>query len=314
MKPSKEAALLGALVGDAAALGLHWIYDTERTCEVAERHGSAAFVPIVQVNYDGVTSYYVHEKRGDGAMSMYGETLRGAIQSMIKTKGVFDVATYQQDYFALFGPDGTYDGYMDHATKGTIKNIEAGKLDPSGVDDDEHPAITRLPAIVVANQNAKTLPEEVEASIQVTNVQKDSSEYGLVFALVLKDVLDGNDLIETLEKQAEQAPERIKQSLLDALETDETDSVAYSDVTGSACHLPMSVPLSFHILKHTNSYEDAIEENIKAGGDNCGRSIMLGAILGAMYGRDGIPEEWVQKTNDAEEMWGECTKLVKIVG
>ena len=40
---------------------------------------------------------------------------------------------------------------------------------------------------------------------------------------------------------------------------------------------------------------------IKAGGDNCSRLCLVGYCLGAKYGIEGIPREWIDKTAAAEE-------------
>jgi len=38
--------------------------------------------------------------------------------------------------------------------------------------------------------------------------------------------------------------------------------------------------------------------NILAGGDNCSRGVFVGAFLGAKYGIDEIPVEWIEKVNN----------------
>ena len=50
---------------------------------------------------------------------------------------------------------------------------------------------------------------------------------------------------------------------------------------GSSCHVAEGLPLIFHLALHAPDYKTAVESNIRAGGDNCGRSIMLGAIVAA---------------------------------
>jgi len=39
-----------------------------------------------------------------------------------------------------------------------------------------------------------------------------------------------------------------------------------------------------------------------AGGDNCSRGIFVGGFLGAKYGLDSIPIEWIEKTHEHETL------------
>ena len=72
----KAAAVFGALVADAAALGLHWNYDPARVKEVADANGGGAFVPLDAAHYEGISSSFKHALRCDGMQSQYGEVLR----------------------------------------------------------------------------------------------------------------------------------------------------------------------------------------------------------------------------------------------
>ncbi|MGB3279501.1 MAG: hypothetical protein WBA92_09945, partial [Pseudorhodobacter sp.] len=98
------ACLMGALVADAAALGLHWIYDPDRIATLADARGRAAFTPLNPAHFDGVPAYFAHGLRSPGALTQYGEALHLAIQSLIVSNGRFDETAYQQAYAAHFGP------------------------------------------------------------------------------------------------------------------------------------------------------------------------------------------------------------------
>ena len=290
------SSLLGALTADAATLRLHWIYDVDLITQIIDQNsGQVAFVPS---HLEGIPDY--HKTRKKGMQTQYGECLLLALQSMSKTNGTFDVRDYQNTFAKHFGPDGAYKGYIDRPTKGTLENIQNARRSPSGIDDDQLPALSRLPALVATRQ------PNIDEAIEITNVNKDASAYGRVFAKLLNKVINGDDLNAALTSSAEEAPDTIKQPLIDALNTSETDSIAYGEITGRACHLPMAAPLMFHILKHTTSYTDAVETNIKTGGDNAGRSIMIGAIRGAVYGERAIPTNWIKQAEKANPIRSIC--------
>lgn len=302
----KANGLLGALVADAAALGLHWIYDPDRIAQVAEAHGSAAFVPVDARNFEGVPAYFAHGAREDGQFTQYGEMLWLAMRSLQATGGNLDVSDLQAKFVETFGAGGSYAGYIDRPTRGTLDNLAAGQADPSGVDDDQMPAVARLPALVAAGA---ATPEAVDATIRVTNVNADASAYGQVFASVLQAVMDGASVADALKQAAATAPSEIAALLSDAVGSAEGDSVAYGEVTKRACHLPMGVPLSFHIMAHADGYADATERNIRAGGDSAGRAIIIGSIMGAASAPGDIPLDWVLSVHNAADIWALCQRV-----
>ncbi|CAN0603008.1 unnamed protein product, partial [Ectocarpus sp. 12 AP-2014] len=172
--------LLGALVSDAATLGLHWLYDADRIAEIAARRGGhCAFTPVDAANYEGVQGYFAHGARHSGMLTQYGEVLRLAIKSMNANAGAFDVASYQATFAAHFGPGGTYQGYIDRPTRAALSNIAEERV-PSGLDDDQNPAVARLPAILAGYHGQDTLAEMVTQAMEVTNVNDVAGAYSAV--------------------------------------------------------------------------------------------------------------------------------------
>ena len=313
---NKAAALMGALVGDAASLGQHWIYDTQRIEDITEQNGGmAAFTPIDAENYAETEAFFAHGQRRDGMLSQYGETLRLAIRSMIEHGGQFEIPNYQKDYGEFFGPGGSYQGYIDGAMAGTLKNIGNEVLEPSGMDDHQHSAITALPAIVLGYGGADDFSKRVDDAVRVTNVHAEAESWAPVFANLLNRVLDGAEIKAAMEMAVNETSGDIKEALMDALNTDEESPVTYGETTGRACYLNMGIPLAFHILNRAQTYEEAVETNILAGGDSAGRAIMIGAVMGAKYGiagERGVPLNWILSTHDSEALWLECQTLAEL--
>lgn len=306
--------LMGAFCADAAALGLHWIYDPARIEAVAAAQGRAAFTPINPVHFKGVPAYFAHGQRQNGALTQYGEVLHTATQSLIATNGQFTESHYQAAYAAHFGPGGTYTGYIDRPTRGTLANLAAGQTDPSGIDDDQLPATATLPAIVVATHNAPDQIATLTRAIRVTNVNDTATTYGLAFANLLAQVLNGTPVARALQTTAANAPGDLGAQLAQAL-TNTQSSTDYGETTGRACHLPMALPLTFHILANTHSFADAIEANIRAGGDSAGRAIIIGAVMGAAHGiggAAGIPADHLLKLQNADQIWQHCQQLAAL--
>ena len=310
---SKASTMLfGALVADAASLGVHWIYTPEKLPEIAKNNGgSTAFVPVDPVNYEGIKGFFAHGARASGALTQYGEVLRLSIGSILED-GSFDVGSYQTRFAGHFGSGGAYQGYIDRPTRGALENIASEILTPSGIDDDQLPATATLPAILARYQDGAS--EQVKAAQRVTNVNDLATLYGEVFCGLIERLLGGGVLQDALNDAAQSADPLIQESLLEALETSETDSSVYAAVNGRACHLPMAAPLIFHILKHSESFAEAVERNNLSGGDNAGRSILIGAIKGLVHGLDpvrGIPLAWALRLKDGADIWSDCIALSK---
>ncbi|MEP2640012.1 ADP-ribosylglycohydrolase family protein [Roseobacter sp.] len=306
--------LLGALVADAACLGLHWIYNVDRVAEVtARQNGQCAFTPVDARNYEGVKTF-AHKDRHNGMFTQIGEVLRLTVQSMNANGGAFDVDAYQSDFANFFGAGGAYNGFMDRPTRGALDNIAAGKS-PSGIDDNQTPALTCLPAILVAYNGHENLADMIKTSMEVTNINAEAAAFNAVFADVCTRIMNGETLTSALELAANAAPGAIKADLLNALNAAEDDSVVFAGLNGlmgRACNLPAAAPVMFHILARSKSYQEAVERNILAAGDTAGRSIMIGAIMARVHGvatPTGVPLSWVLQLQDGAEIWQECQTL-----
>jgi ADP-ribosylglycohydrolase len=306
--------LLGALVADAACLGLHWIYNVDRVAEVtARQNGQCAFTPVEARNFEGVKTF-AHKDRENGMFTQIGEVLRLAIQSMNANGGTFDVPAYQSSFASFFGAGGKYIGFMDRPTRGALANI-ASDVNPSGIDDNQTPALARLPAILVAYQGQDQLPDMIKTAMEVTNINPEATAFSNVFADLATRIMNGEALDTALLAVANDADEIAKADLLNALNTDENDSVVFAGINGlmgRACYLSAAGPVMFHILARSTSYQEAIERNILAAGDTAGRAIMLGAIMARIHGvatPTGVPLSWVLQLKDGPEVWQECEAL-----
>ncbi|MHC4959371.1 MAG: ADP-ribosylglycohydrolase family protein [Planctomycetota bacterium] len=329
-------AVLGALVADAASLGLHWIYDPERVRAVG---GDAPeFVEPDLANYRGTTAYFAHKGKRAGDPSHYGEQLSVLLRSLDRTGGVLDVADYERRFVESFGPGGTWVGYVDFATRETLRNIDRAERDAldtarafdlgefegdrslmeaavmanvrwsgdklrtamekavrirrgdnpalaaaalrmaeavraagtgvHGADDAQLPAVVKLPALPGG--------ADWDTAVRVTNDNDDAVRWA---GHVMR-------LLQTGDLAASAAGELL---LEEALRFDGDAAEHF----GRACPLHESIPLTFALLRDAPDFKAGVRSNILAGGDSCGRAILVGAVLGA---RHGVPEDWIEKT------------------
>ncbi|MEP6604766.1 MAG: ADP-ribosylglycohydrolase family protein, partial [Nitrosospira sp.] len=165
MKGPNSAAIFGALVADAAALGLHWLYNPARIAEIEATRGLVFLQPDPD-NYSGAKGYLAHGGKLSGESTGYGEVCLLMLKHLAK-HGSFNRIEYQTEYRAHFGPGGAFVGYVDSPTRLTLRTLLL--LEPadfpaaSGADDDQHPALAALPALVATH--AGTL-EELMAKVE----------------------------------------------------------------------------------------------------------------------------------------------------
>ena len=368
----RRNAILGALVADAAALGLHWLYDQKQVAVLA--NGQPEFVSTTPADYDGYPAYYAHAARQTGDFSQYGEQAFVMLQSLAANGGNYNKAHYQQAFCTTFGYGGRYVGYIDRPTRDTLNRVTqseqqalaTAKAQPfsgsasdqqmmitkvianmqkhsgtalsreietavrlthdddamvsyalslvdhlsdvtgfHGADDVQLPAVSKLPALVAACHGDPQLDQLVESAVRVTNNADLSVESGQLFATMLGKAIEVGTVESALQAMLHTDSESIGPIMQAAHNHANSNSVEVIAEIGMSCNLEFGLPGSAHILSHTSNYSEAVRTNILAGGDSCGRAIVVGAIAGAAYGaggENGIPVQWIEKLNQLTEV------------
>ena len=300
MNSRQKDSALGVLVADAAALGLHWLYDLERMHQVVADNEPCFFTPNAD-HYEGQVGYFAHAGKLAGEQSHYGESYLLNLLHLSE-QGKFNTQIFQQQFISTFGPGGSYIGYIDSPTRQSLQNLQelASNDDAntahSGADDHQIPALTPVSALCASYPANELTDAEIENAIRVTNNNDLAVNCGLYFSKILQAVLNGNSIADSFANAAEHAPDEIKENITKALNMPATDLDTAATLFGQVCGLEETMPLTAYILSNSSNYKQAIEMNILAGGDSCGRAVMLGAIAGAHYGlggEKGIPHAWL---------------------
>ncbi len=114
-------ALAGGWVADAAGLGLHWLYDSQRILEVGGQ--APEFLPPKADYFTGEFGYFAHEGKQSGDISHYGAATGVLTDSLLASDGKLDIRDYQRRFRACFGPGGHWQGYIDNPTRVTLNNL-----------------------------------------------------------------------------------------------------------------------------------------------------------------------------------------------
>lgn len=299
--------ILGALVADAASLGLHWLYDQDQIAKVAPN--SPAFTPINAANYENVPGFFAHGGKSTGEQSQYGEQLMVMLRSLAEV-GQYDKDHYQAAFRAHFGYGGPYVGYIDHPTRDTLDNItraEAAEHTPPycGADDRQLPAISKLPPLVALAASAPDFQQQAESAMRVTNDNATAVSFGTFAADLMRAALLGNSAGEALSASRAQANPDVVAALKPLERMADQSTPEVTKIIGMSCDIAFGVPSVVHNLTNASTFSDAIEQNIYAGGDSCGRAILLGAILGATHGiggETGIPQDWIERLSHRQKI------------
>ena len=83
------------------------------------------------------------------------------------------------------------------------------------------------------------------------------------------------------------------------------DYVDANESFGTGCSNPGSFQGALHAMLTSQSYPECIRKIARGGGCNCSRANLAGACLGAIFGiggDNGIPLEWIEKTDGISEI------------
>jgi len=282
--------LKGALVANAASLGLTMIYNLPYL-ERLSKSEPLAFQPVDPAKYKRArkaTFGYPGAEVGD--LTFEGSLLRWLVQAL-EDNADFSGEAYRDLLYDKIRPGGAYKGFVPELGNRIVFNklnetLETGN-DPVQENDDT--LLGFLPYLAakssgVSNENAWAL----------TGTFTDDSHYVAFFKILdnLFEALESDDMKEAIEKQLEDVPTQFRFKFMQAMHTEDTKPfLQHFANTGPSIH--HALPLAFHILYHTDSFEAAVEKNLTIGGASAERALLIGAIRGK---KDGVSKEWADKT------------------
>ncbi len=282
---SRQNALTGAMVADAATMGLHWMYDQGQISKIAETGEILFRQPDANV-YAERKAYFAHAAKRVGENSQYGESTR-VVATAIALSGKYDAGEHQRVFMDTFGPCGSYHGFADRPTKAlAAKIILDGEeiAEVSGSDDDQLPALCSVPALYAYNQDRDALYK----AVSVTTI----NEQALSGANVLYDCLErlgaGEEIEQALISSTKLAEPELADLLNKALAMPGYDPLGAANQFGMPCHMKQGLPVAWHLLKHATDFVSVVRDNIRCGGDSCGRSMAIGSVAGVMF---GVPDD-----------------------
>lgn len=285
---NRNDALVGALVADAAAMGLHWMYDQDQI-KILSDSGDILFRQPDAAVYKDKKGYFAHASRRSGELSQYGESAR--LVGQLAAHNEYSTAQHRQRFFDVFGPCGEFSGYADRPTKVLVaRMITEGDdiTEPSGMDDNQMPALCVVPGLFAFDCSAET----INSAAQVISTNVDAVAGANAVYQCMQHLIAGRSLSEALSLSAHEMTGEVGQLMRDALTIEQYQPVETAKHMGLACYVEHALPVVWYLLNHATDFESVVRDNIRCGGDNCGRSMALGAIAGVAF---GVPDSLISR-------------------
>jgi hypothetical protein len=304
------AAILGGFLADAAAMPLHWIYDTN---EIARLVGTG----VPEFFNPPSCPFYNYQP---GMNTPYGQ------QDMVYLRvgaaaGAFPPTAVEAAYYAQYkagGPAAQGKWYFDESTKEFVANEEAGNTWPAcGGNDNQADAIAHMVAVVALYAgNTSEMLAQVDTVIRVTQNTDDAAAFGNGAARILEYVLLYNmtgfdavaaaaaDMMSPTRAQPYPEDAALATGLLAMLAEVGESNMAVCAQVGSSCDYPHNLLTGAHLIAQLGAgpadYVNGTRQTILAGGDSGSRNVFVGAVQAARMGSASLlPAAWTGKT----EVW-----------
>lgn len=282
---NRKGIIYGALIGDAIALGPHWIYDMDKI----ERH----FGTIEGFRDPDATQYHPSKKAGD--FTHYGDQMLHLVDTLAEEED-FDPISYKEKWLEFVDNN---DMYMDGATKNSIEPLkEKGVVIGSSSNDLAGYSIS----IGLYSLDNPTL-DDFKRRIKLTHYDEDVLMAGEFFYKAIKEILEGKELKESLYNVKKEMNKDFIDKVFKKVEEhlDDDYKKAIKNL-GQSCHVNHAFPSILYLLiKYADDLNTGLIHNVYAGGDSAARGMIIGMFLGAIKGYEGLPSEWIDNLNKKPE-------------
>ena len=245
--------VLGQFLGDAASLGVHWIYNTQ---EIERLH------PEGLQGFEEPAEGHYHAGKLAGDPTHYGDAAWVLLEALAG-ETTFNVATFGTAFVEKMDPGKGYSGYFDSASRGTLENFrnhhEVSNQPygfQEGADDDQLATISVL-AVLIAFYVARngglpedrtTLMEQVKILTHVRQNNMRAVAYCQAHTRLLLELLAGRDIHSAFHHVEEQLDtddkldREVRRKCREAFQLKHKDTVDATDFLGQSCPLICSFP------------------------------------------------------------------------
>ena len=316
LNSSQIGMLWGTLVADALAMPVHWYYQRDA---ILRDYGSiAGYLKPKNPHPDSIlwrSQYEPLNKRGDilhdqsafwGVRGIHyhqfleaGENTLNAqlaliLAGQIKEDQGYDASKFLQRYLDfMLTPGAHHDTYVEECHRRFFESYARGKaLERCGAADGHIGGLFSVaPMVAMLNLTWPELRKRVSQQVSLTHRHEGVLKSAEVMARVLWAVHEGEPLREAIEQHGNDFFSARKASRW----LDQSDASVMDHHFSAACYIEHAFPVTLYLAwKYADDLRGGLLANTHLGGDNCHRGMMLGAMLGAAVGKEGIPGPWIQ--------------------
>jgi ADP-ribosylglycohydrolase len=304
--------LLGAFLGDALAMPVHWYYDRSALARdygrvvdlVAPKNPHADSIlwrssysapnPKGEILHDqtaywGQKGIHYHQflRAGENTLNMQ---LALELLALLRERQGYDRADYLRRYIDFMTTPGRHrDTYIEECHRNFFTKYARGKKpEDCGGDDIHIGGMAHVPILAAwYADNESAALAAVREHVRVTHRGELVETAARDLTRMLIAILNGSGVRESIEKFGNGWVGRRK------LEgwAQRPDEEVIGSILSPACYLKDAFPAALFLAwKYSNNLEAALIANTNLGGDNCHRGIVIGALVGASGA--SVPERW----------------------
>lgn len=331
MMKEARAAATGARIGDALAMPAHWYYDTRQLADTfgrverylpppAEHPGSifwrSHYEPREpefdilgdQRQYWGRRGVHYHQNLAAGENTLNVKLMDLALD-LVDELGGYERELYLERYQAfMLKPSEHRDTYVEECHRGFFENLKRGVPAYRAAVQEKHiggmvPVVPLYARLRAAGEGHLAAAEAVAAHVSVTHagpiveaaVDTITRIAGELWSALEQGESGGPLLTQILGAHLRRQDLEYLRGPIERLASGEPPSQVIGRYYSPACYLDGAMPATFYLaLRYADRPAVGLTENVMAGGDNCGRGALLGALFGLAGGLESFPEDWVE--------------------
>lgn len=320
-KSRRAGTIWGCLIGDALAMPVHWYYDRvalRRDYGVVRDYLAprnphpdsilwrSAYTPLnergdilrEQAQYWGQHGVHYHQFLAAGDNTLNLQLARVLIESL-QERGGYDPEDYLRRYVDFLVTPGRHrDTYVEECHRKFFTAYARGISPRNCGGSDIHIGGLAHVGVLVAflGGDIEAARRAVGEHVGLTHRGPEIRTAADVLARILGAVLGGSGLRGAIfEHGSDWLSERTARRW-----SREPDDVVIGRRVSPACYIADAFPASLYLAwKYADDFETGLIANTNAGGDNCHRGAVVGALLGAAVGMDRIPARWLDGLHTA---------------
>jgi len=301
--PSREERAVGCLLGLACGDALGRPVEFQSSTAIADQYGR-------------VDQMYGNGTHGQPAGTVTDDTdLAVALARSLAETGGFDAADAADRYVAWY-ESGPFDVGM--ATAEALRELRDGTdpADAGRVVWERRPegqnagngSLMRCAPLALAISDDAARAEAAAADSRLTHADPRCVEGCVAFLTVLDRLLDGADAERALDAGLSTAADRdAPRELRTALANVTDEQAAQLETSGYVLH---TLETALYDATAAPDAEEAVVSAVSRGGDTDTLGAVCGAVAGARFGAEAIPDRWLDVVDRTETVRRLATVLV----